>query len=70
MRYVMRKSNIAMAGVRRTWDKDYYEKRARDRAEQGDSFEEEDAAGNKAKARKIIKVIIFIYCGIFPLEYG
>eukprot|EP01036_Dinobryon_divergens_P031788 gene31788-41257_t len=46
-----------MAGVRRTWDKDYYEKRARDRAEQGDSFEEEDAttAGNKAKARRIIK---------------
>lgn len=45
-----------MAGVRRTWDKDYYEKRARDRAEQGDSFEEEDATGNKAKARRIIKV--------------
>ena len=51
-----------MAGVRRTWDKDYYEKRARDRAEQGDSFEEEDAtnAGNKAKARRIIKACSWI----------
>ncbi len=60
-----------MAGVRRTWDKDYYEKRARDRAEQGDSFEEEDAtnAGNKAKARRIIKAyfssLFFMFSLIF-----
>ena len=61
-----------MAGVRRTWDKDYYEKRARDRAEQGDSFEEEDAttAGNKAKARRIIKVSIhFVIADIINKYY-
>jgi len=46
-----------MAGIRRTWDKDFYEKRARERAEQGESFEEEDN-DKKSKARKTIKVSI------------
>jgi len=46
-----------MAGIRRTWDKDFYEKRARERAEQGESFEEEDN-DKKSKARKTIKVPI------------
>lgn len=45
-----------MAGVRRTWDKEFYEKRARERAEQGDNFD--DAAGdggNASKSRKLMK---------------
>ena len=48
-----------MAGIRRTWDKDYYEKRARERAEQGDSFEEVEA-GPKSKARKTVKVLLIL----------
>jgi U4/U6.U5 tri-snRNP component SNU23 len=32
-----------MAGVRRTWDKDYYEKIAKERLEQGDSYTQEHA---------------------------
>lgn len=43
-----------MAGVRRTWDKDFYEKRARERAEQGDDYVDNDG-GNAAKARKLVK---------------
>ena len=43
-----------MAGVRRTWDKDFYEKRARDRAEQGDDYVE-DGGGNAAKSRRVMK---------------
>jgi U4/U6.U5 tri-snRNP component SNU23 len=42
-----------MAGVRRTWDKDFYEKKARDRAEQGDDYD--DGEGPAAKSRKVMK---------------
>lgn len=41
-----------MAGVRRTWDKEFYEKRARERSEQGDDF---DAGGAASKTKKFIK---------------
>jgi U4/U6.U5 tri-snRNP component SNU23 len=43
-----------MAGVRRTWDKDFYEKRARDRAEQGDDYVEGDS-GPAAKMKRATK---------------
>jgi U4/U6.U5 tri-snRNP component SNU23 len=42
-----------MAGVRRTWDKDFYEKKARDRADQGDDYHDGD--GPAAKSRKVMK---------------
>ena len=43
-----------MAGVRRTWDKDFYEKRARERSEQGDDYDSNET-GNAAKNRKLMK---------------
>jgi hypothetical protein len=43
--------------VRRTWDKDYYEKRAKDRAEKGDDFEENQSSSNKSRTAKLIKVV-------------
>ena len=39
---------------RRTWDKEFYEKKARERAEQGDGYEDEEG-GNVSKSRKIMK---------------
>ena len=41
--------------VRRTWDKDFYEKKARDRAEQGDDYDDGAEGGNAAKVRKLMK---------------
>lgn len=43
-----------MAGIRRTWDKELYEKKARDRVEHGDEYVDGEST-NKAKARNIIK---------------
>ena len=43
-----------MAGVRRTWDKEFYEKKARERAEQGDDYDDGDN-GKAAKSRKLMK---------------
>mmetsp|Transcript_28223 Transcript_28223/g.47483 ORF Transcript_28223/g.47483 Transcript_28223/m.47483 type:complete len:234 (+) Transcript_28223:78-779(+) len=44
-----------MAGVRRTWDKDYYEKKAKERSELGDDYVDKDEVGPAAKARKVMK---------------
>jgi U4/U6.U5 tri-snRNP component SNU23 len=39
-----------MAGVRRTWDKEFYAQKARDRIEKGDEYvDEDDSKLNKAK---------------------
>lgn len=44
-----------MSGVRRTWDKEFYEKKARERAEQGDDYDDNGDGGNAAKSRKLMK---------------
>ncbi len=41
--------------VRRTWDKEFYEKKARERAEQGDDYAGDAGEGNAAKVRKLMK---------------
>ncbi len=41
-----------MAGVRRTWDKEYFEKKAKERSEQGGEL---DTDGVASKAKKFIK---------------
>jgi U4/U6.U5 tri-snRNP component SNU23 len=38
-----------MAGVRRTWDRSYYEAKARDRLEYGDDIDEKNDSATKAK---------------------
>jgi U4/U6.U5 tri-snRNP component SNU23 len=44
-----------MSGVRRTWDKEFYEKKAKERAEGGDDYVDQGDGGNAAKARKLMK---------------
>jgi U4/U6.U5 tri-snRNP component SNU23 len=43
-----------MAGIRRTWDKEYFEQKARDRVEFGDDFVDQKDAGG-GKVRKVLK---------------
>ena len=43
-----------MSGIRRTWDKEFFEKKAKDRAEHGDEYVDGDES-NRAKQRRIMK---------------
>jgi len=42
-----------MAGVRRTWDKSYYEAKAKERLEMGDDDEKDEKSRTKKAAEKI-----------------
>lgn len=42
-----------MAGIRRTWDKEYYEQRARDRAEFGDDFVDNRTGNSTSNGDKL-----------------
>jgi U4/U6.U5 tri-snRNP component SNU23 len=41
--------------VRRTWDKDYYEKKAKERIEQGDAYESDSDKKKVSKKKKELK---------------
>jgi U4/U6.U5 tri-snRNP component SNU23 len=45
--------HFGMAGIRRTWDKEFFAKKAKERSEQGDDFESESNSASKTK--KFIK---------------
>jgi hypothetical protein len=40
---------------RRTWDKAFYEQKAKDRLEHGDEYVDEENDGNRTKVRKVMK---------------
>ena len=44
-----------MAGVRRTWDRSYYEAKAKDRLEYGDDVDEKSTSSSANKAKKAVK---------------
>ncbi len=44
-----------MAGVRRTWDKELYAQKARDRAEYGDDFVDKEDENTSSKPKKVLK---------------